>query len=180
MAAPVTITVSGQKKVLAELAAALGPKLTAKAVIGLRESALLVEATAKAGVAPHHWRGTTEAGIHAHNTTIMPDGSVTVDVGTKSPQARALEAGWFSSGGMQPPADALEAWATSRGIAPQTGQSTKGMAFVMARAIGGASTGNAPARRYGYAMGALHYLKKSVARKNKAAILAILIRALKV
>ena len=141
-----------------------------------------MEATAKAGVAPHHWRGTTEAGIHAHNTTIMPDGSVTVDVGTKSPAARSLEAGWFSRGGMQPPADALEAWATSRGIAPrQTGQSHQGHGVRHGpchRSV--ASTGNAPARRYGYAMGALHYLKKSVARKNKAAILDILIRALKV
>jgi len=175
-----TITIKGQKEVLAALAKQAGTTFPAKMSAGLREAADYVELSAKAVLAPHHWLGTTEAGIHVNEPIIQPDGTVTVEVGSDSPQARAIEAGWYSSGGQQPPADALEAWATSRGITPQAGQSVKSMAFVMARAIGAQSTNvpGVPKRRYGFAMGELKYLIKAVQRKNQRAILDILIRAL--
>ena len=179
----VKMTVTGQKAVLAALVRELGPAMTAKAAIGLKESAALVQQTARSGVASHHWQGTLEGGINAHNVAIATDGSVSVEIGSAAPQARAFEAGWYSRAGVQPPADALEAWASSRGIQPREGQSIQQMAFVMAAAIGSNSTGRIPGsrRRYGYSFPGqpLKYLVRSIQRKNKLAILEILIRALR-
>ena len=200
------VTISGQKELLAKLAQEAGVTFPEKMSVGLREASAYVEAAAKSKVAPHHWQGSTEAGIHAYPPVILPDGSVTVEVGSDSPQARAIEAGWYSSGGHQPPADALAAWASSRGIQPAPGQTPAGLGFVMARAIGAYSGGakakadikasnnrlgvrlglvpyqtaptGDPGNRYGFAMGPLKYLIKAVQRTNQKAILEILIRAL--
>jgi len=175
----VRVTVTGQKAVLAALVRELGPEMTAKAAAGLKEAADFVQHTAVDSVTDHHWHGGLESGITAHNVEIDPDGSVSVEVGSAAPQARAFEAGWFSRAGQQPPAAALEAWVSSKGIGEQ-GQTPAQAAFVIARSIGANSKGLG-GHRYGFSFPGqpLKYLVRAIQRRHKLEILEILIRALR-
>lgn len=79
-------------------------------------------------VAPHHFHGVLEGSMKtevAHSGSIA---SLSAQVTATGPQTHSFLGGWYSKGGKQPPADAIEAWLSGKGRDPR-------FAFVVARRI---------------------------------------------
>ncbi len=131
---------------------------------GLPAAGAAVQAAARANLAEHRFRGTAEEA-----TTVSPVRSegdedvVTVgvhDLGL-APHARALEFGWRSRTGRQPPSAPIAAWGLERGIVDE--REAPGFGFVVARRIG----------RTGFSFGALHFLGRAAEEATPAVAGAI-------
>lgn len=130
---------------------------------GMQAVGEAVATEARLIVKPHHFHGTFEQQIHAV-TTGDSLATVVTSVGVNPelvPEARPLSFGWKSSGGKQPPTEAIAAWLASKpelvnaagsnavgrnasgfitrkGSIAEVSQDSKirGLAFVIARKIG--------------------------------------------
>lgn len=102
---------------------------------GTRELGELVLAEARTLLADHRYTGRLETsiGVRSSGGSI---GAVTTEIGVNDadvPEAAPLAFGWRSHSGQQPPAAALGAWASAKGLGG--GMAPNRLGFVLARAI---------------------------------------------
>ena len=104
---------------------------------GLLTGAAIIRDAAKDNVETHHFHGTAADATEVGRLE-LGDEIDTVDVGvldlSNAPHARALEYGWKSETGMQPPVEPIAEWALERGIVDDD-KSARSFGFAVARKI---------------------------------------------
>ena len=126
--------IEGLPEVLAKLAGA-GVEITARAEAALEAGAEVIASAAKANLAEHTWTGRL-----AESMQVRPRGPLLMVVRSATPGGSALEYGWTSKAGLQPPSgkrSRLRKWLSAQGADPS-------LAFVVARRIGETGYGFAP------------------------------------
>lgn len=134
-------------------------EIGAKAVAGLHEGADLIVAAAKANLSGHRWTGRIEDKI-----SVQSRGPLLLIVRSATPGGSALEYGWSSRAGLQPPSgprSRLVKWLGAHGATDP-----KRMAFAVARQIG----------KQGYTFAPLHWMGNAV-RDTEPAFLAAVERS---
>lgn len=140
-------------------------------------------------IEPHHWHGRFQQQIHVETTGDSLSNIVT-NVGVNSalvPEARPISFGWKSTGGKQPPTEAIAAWLASkpelvnsagsdavtrnssgfirrRGTIAEVSQDSKvkSLAFLIARKIGREGYSFEPVQPFHRAWDAVAYRASSV------------------
>ena len=104
----VTVEVVGLQHVIDGLDPA---RMGAGLKLGMLRAGQDIQREMRAKAAPHHFRGTLEQQIHVEQSGTGLHVETRVGITTaKAPEGRPLQFGWKSTGGKQPPTDALVPW----------------------------------------------------------------------
>lgn len=133
--------------------------LVRRAEEGLAEAGEIIQEAARANLDPYAYNYTASDQTTVSKVSRIGETSeITVgvhDLGL-APHARALEFGWKSATGKQPPTEPIAEWLEVKlGVDPQK---SPGIAFVIARRIG---HGDATRPGGGFSFGALHWLQRA-------------------
>lgn len=106
---------------------------------GLQEGGDLVAAEMRRIIQPHRFRGRWQQELHTEVSGSGLGQKAHIGVSAAAvPEARPMTLGWKSGAGKRPPTSAIEEWLERAPNAPSTptGMTTRGFAFLIARAIG--------------------------------------------